>query len=548
MPYSRYLASYFHSRQRGLILAIMILIGLVYLPFLSSPFFFDDQPFFWAGIPEHFAQFHLQLRYFAYSSIWWTWHTLLDAPPAFRLENALIHAVNVLLLFYLVRLLLNRTAPHQTQPYAEWAAWLAAAWFACHPVSVYAVGYVVQRSILMATLFTLAMQLAYLQGLLHGKKRWLALSVLFYFLAVFSKEHSVMAPAVLFASSLLFRTEIRAKLSTSSWALALTWLAYAVIAVTVMLVAKGVVGAVYEIDAPTLFEQQGITASGLTLQLLSAATQAGLFFKYLALWWLPNPAWMSIDMRESFISTLSSWQVWLNLAAFMAYGAFAGWLLLKRHGSKRLNLVGFALLYPWLFFIMEFSTVRVQEPFVLYRSYLWLPGMLLLIPIALQAINKKSVYIAFTLLTLLLIPLSWNRLWVFADSYRLWNDAAILLKNDHVAGAARIFYNRGNAELGNKQWAEALADFGKVITINPNIAQAQLNLGIAYFGLADYQHAINAFDHALSLKPDYAYAYYGKAISLKRLHQDDAAISLMQQSCNYGNTTACAIVSSVSKK
>jgi len=58
---------------------------------------------------------------------------------------------------------------------------LGALVFACHPLAVYGVGYLIQRSILMATMFTLVMQLAYLRGLLEGDKRYMALAVMAYF-------------------------------------------------------------------------------------------------------------------------------------------------------------------------------------------------------------------------------------------------------------------------------------------------------------------------------------------------------------------------------
>ncbi len=71
-------------------------------------------------------------------------------------------------------------------------------------MAVYAVGYLIQRSILLATFFALVMQLAYLRALLTGHKRWLLLAVIAYFLAGFSKEHSVLMPAVLAAQHILF--------------------------------------------------------------------------------------------------------------------------------------------------------------------------------------------------------------------------------------------------------------------------------------------------------------------------------------------------------
>ena len=211
----------------------------------------------------------------------------------------------------------------------------------------------------------------------------------------------------------------------------------------IILRAKGVFGTPYEAMAADLFEKQGIIEGAPMLHLLSAMTQAGLFFKYLLLWLLPNPAWMAIDMREPFVASLTAWQGWLGALGFVAYGALGGWLLLRPRWA---GLAGLALLYPWLQFMLEFSSIRVQEPFVLYRSYLWMPGLMLFIPLLLAKWPNKKTFLALGLTALLLAPLAVNRLWVFADNYRLWNDAALLLPNDRVAGADRIFFNRGQAE------------------------------------------------------------------------------------------------------
>jgi tetratricopeptide (TPR) repeat protein len=169
--------------------------------------------------------------------------------------------------------------------------------------------------------------------------------------------------------------------------------------------------------------------------------------------------------------------------------------------------------------------------------------MMLLFPLLLNTFpNRKKVTIALTVITLLLVPLSWNRLWVFADNYRLWNDAALLLPNEHTSGAARIYYNRGIAGLAAKRWDEAIADFQRVKTIDPKIEQAYYNAGTAYISLGRYQEAINEFDRAIALKPDYADAYYGKGMALKRLHSNEEALVNIKKGCMLGNKIACVIV------
>src|SRR5207249_4496360 len=91
---------------------------------------------------------------------------------------------------------------------------------------------------------------------------------------------------------------------------------------------------------------------------LSAVTQAGLFFRYVALWLRPDTQAMSIDLRVDFLETWSPAWIVLKGSAFAAWGAL-GVLLLWRRG--RTGVAGFGLLYAWILFGVEFSTARFQD-------------------------------------------------------------------------------------------------------------------------------------------------------------------------------------------
>lgn len=531
--------NYFRSRDRGLILSLLAAVCLLYLPFLGSLFFFDDLTFFFGGAAEQYAHswFRFDLRWLPYATLGWTemWFSNV-VTHFFHLGNLLLHAANVIMLFYLLRLLAGTAIPDNKNPgVVVWGTWFGALIFAIHPVAVYAAGYVMQRSILMATFFALLTQFAYLRGLLTGNARWLVLAAAAYFLAVFSKEHSVMTLALLAAETVVLRSQTRA----SARILWLAWAAFFSIGLLIILRAKGVFGTPYEAMAADLFKQEGIVESTPMLHLLSALTQAGLFFKYLLLWVLPNPAWMAIDMREPFVSSWLSWQGWLGAIGFAAYGALGVWLLLR---PRWVGLAGLALLYPWMQFVLEFSTIRVQEPFVLYRSYLWMPGLMLFIPLLLAKWPNRKTLFSLGFAALLLAPLAVNRLWVFADSYRLWNDAVLLLPNDGVPGADRILFNRGQAEEAANKWDAAIADFQRAVNISPQYAPVRFELGWANAMTGRYQDAMTQFDAAITDDPAFANAYYGKAMLLKMRHEDKQAAELMAKSCELKNAMACLIV------
>ena len=530
-------ASAFLQGQRNQFWLLALVIGLVYLPFLGSEFFFDDIMFFGEAAKYYATSwFKFDLRWFPYASLGWSLRIFSDVVPHFfHLGNALVHFGNVVLLFVLIRRITEAALPDAPRTVIARGALLAALIFAVHPVAVYAVGYVVQRSILLATFFGLLMYWAYLRGAFSGEKRWLFLSIVSYFIACFSKEHSALLPAALAALAMLLREHNR----LTKKALWLVWLSYLGIFMLVVLRAKGVFGSPYEAMAAQLFEQQGIVAGTPMLYLLSVMTQAGLFFKYLFLWLLPNPAWMSVDMREQFIPGVTAWQGWLGVAAYIAYGAVAFRLLLRGGGK---GLVGFALLYPWLLFPIEFSSIRVQEPFVLYRSYLWMPGVMLLIPFALLRFPRRRTHLAMVAILLLLIPLSWNRLWVFADNYRMWDDAARLLENERVAGADRIYFNRGQAEMAREKWQPAAFDFERAVAISPQLEPIHYILGVAYANLGRYEDALKQFDLALAINAKDDRVYYAKGMVLRGLGRGEEAKQDMKTSCELGNALACLIL------
>lgn len=529
--------------QRNQFWLLARVIGLVYLPFLGSDFFFDDIMFFGATAKYYAASgFQFDLRWFPYASLGWSVRIFSDVVPHFfHLGNALIHFGNVVLLFVLIRRITEAALPHAPRPVIAQGALLAALIFAVHPVAVYAVGYVVQRSILMATFFGLLMYWAYLRGAFSGENRWLLISVVSYFIACFSKEHSALLPVALAALAMLLREHNKLNNKALWW----VWLSYLGIFMLVVLRAKGVFGSPYEAMAAQLFEQQGIVAGTPMLYLLSVMTQAGLFFKYLFLWLLPNPDWMSVDMREQFIPGLTAWQGWLGISGYIAYGAVAfRWLL--RGGSK--GLVGFALLYPWLLFPIEFSSIRVQEPFVLYRSYLWMPGLMLLVPLALLRFPRWRTHLAMVAVVLLLIPLSWNRLWVFADNYRMWDDAARLLKNERVAGADRIYFNRGEAEMAREKWQPAALDFERSAAISPQLEPIHYLLGVSYANSGRYEDALAQFDVALKINAKDDRVYYAKGMVLRGLGRGDEAKQQMKISCELENALACLILTGEFKR
>ncbi|MEY4757866.1 MAG: hypothetical protein RJA34_2764 [Pseudomonadota bacterium] len=507
-------------------------VFVLYGQFTRNPIVFDDLPFFMVDAaseqPVSAFQFELlQLRSLPYATLAWTKAAFGLDLIYFRLGNLLLHVATVWTLFFLLTALFETVSdPEATDTLPpRWLAIFASLIFAVHPVATYAVGYLVQRTILMATLFSLLALLVYVRGSLRRQPVWIWLCVPFYYLAVFSKEHAIMLPAVLVAITPLLHADWRSKL-TQRWPV---FVALAVVAGVVLLAKKGMMGSIYELNGAEMLGQDNLALA----YPLSVLTQSWLFFKYAFLWALPNPAWMSIDMREPFAPGL--WSMYaLAAIGFLAWGAVATWLLLKR-GRK--GLVGFGLLFPWLLFMTEFSTVRIQEVFVLYRSYLWAPGALCLLPVVMGKLNLRMASVTVAAVGALLFGLSMERLMTLSHPVLVWDDAEKLVKGrTDLPGAYRIYYNRGTELIKIDQPDHAIADLKQSVALSRDFAEAHGNLGAAYMKKQDWTQAQASLTKAIEIaqeggkSPSPRYVY-GRAQAFENLGELEKSQADYRLSC-----------------
>lgn len=519
------------ARISWLVGVLSCAVAALYGQFLWNPILFDDLSFFMLDNQgnQPVSNYHLsllELRSLPYATLAWGKAAFGLNMLHFRVENMLLHAaVTIALFFFLARLFdVIYGARADALLSSRALAFCAALLFALHPVAVYAAGYLVQRTIVMATLFSLLAMLAYLHGSVHHKPLWLRASVPLYYLAVFSKEHAIMLPAVLLVLTVLLHDDWRAKL----WQRRGIFVALAVIALFVIAAKKGVLGSVYEIYAPEMLDVD----SNLNYP-LSVLTQSWLFFKYLGLWLLPNPAWMSADMREPFAQSLLS-PYPLAFVAFLVWGAGAFWLLAKR---GRAGLLGLAMLFPWLMFMTELSTVRIQENFVLYRSYMWAAGACCMLPLPLDLLDKRMASIIVAAIALALFPISMERLSSFGHPLLLWDDAEKLVRDKpDLPGAYRIYYNRGTELIKVDEYDLAIKDLTLAATLHPDWPFSYNNLGSAYAKKGDWHAAANAFTQAIEIAKRKKMGvnprtYYGRAMALEALGEPVQARLDYQVTC-----------------
>jgi tetratricopeptide (TPR) repeat protein len=536
------------SHPAALVAALVLLTVAMYGPFLHNPIVFDDINFFDGGVKPYYQSFFkFSSRWIPYASFEWTRALLGDNIVWYRSGNLALHAAVAVTLFFFLRNLFEAVMPQQPQGIqgsssfsSGWMAFYGALVFALHPAAVYAAAYLIQRSILLATLLVLAMWTSLLQGIVRRNFWWLIASAIFYFFAALSKEHAITAPAVALALLLLLRKPDMETLKKFGP----IFLIYGAIAVYVVISlrynAGPVIGQAYEPSGPALLGRLAARDPGFDLTQalpLSMLTQGLLFFKYFLIWILPNPLWMSVDMFEPFAPRLWSWPHVAGSIAFLLYGVGAARLLLKR---GKYALLGFALLCPWLMFATELSTVRIQETFVIYRSYLWIPGLLAGLPLLFQKLPPRRAPILLIVLLLGLLPITWGRLTTFSAPLLLWNDAARLIDDkDGRPGVERVYHNRGLHLLKTGYPELALKDFDKAISLLPTYVLAMNDRGAAYLTLQKYPQALADFSQVLKLAPDYGRSILGRALTYEGMGNQQAALQDYARLCMLGAAVGC---------
>jgi tetratricopeptide (TPR) repeat protein len=520
------------------VIVIVALACLLYLPFLGNPPVFDDKGFFSGRFLSYFATHPLGwgLRLPSYFSLAFV-EVLWGHIAAHRILALAMHAACALALYKLIYdLFLSARsangASHLHGVAGHAATWglIGAALFVIQPMAVYGAGYLIQRSIVLATLFSLLSLILFVRGLTRRSHADAVSAALLFSLAVLSKEHSVLLPAVAALAVPLIVIERRFALRH----VFIYWLACAPAAIFVALLSKGLIGAAYEPD----FGQVAIQLENVFGQdiagfpwALSAVTQAGLFFNYLALWLWPNVHAMSIDLRIDFLGTWSAGWISLKVGAFAAYGAI-GFLLLRRGG--RAGLVGFGLLYVWVLYLVEFSTARFQEPFVLYRSYLWAPGLFIALAAALSAVPRRIALAVFVLVIPVLLFQAHDRLVTFSSSLRLWEDAVAKLPEKPVPWGSRTLYNLGREYLYDGRPDQAIKVTELCMARYPDTFHCYSARGAIHLQMEQYELAQPFLERALELQPKDAITYHHLGLVLENLGRVPEAKALYHRSSELG--------------
>jgi tetratricopeptide (TPR) repeat protein len=482
----------------------------LYLPFLANPFVFDDKGHFTGSRFADYATFPFgwEPRFPASFSVA-VIHVLFGSVEAHRIVSLVLHALVGCAVFLLVRQL-QRAASTGIEggPARAGAALAAGLFIALHPVAVYGAAYLAQRSIVLATLFSVLSAALFVHGLTTGRYAAAVGAAVLYSLAVLCKEQAILVVAAVPLIACMVTVQRR-------FAVRYTLLYVAACipaAIFIYLLLKGVVGAAYEAREALPAEKASVAVPSAWLA--SVLTQLGLFPRYVALWLAPDTGRMSFDLRVDFAAAQAPLTALASLLAFIATGFAGAWLLWRR---GRLAVIGFGILWFWLLYLIEFTVARFQEPFVLYRSYLWAPG----IAVALAAfVERCPPRLLATGAAALLLGLGWlahERLGTFTSGYLLWQDAVAKLPAQPVPGGSRTLYQLGREYFyaGEAQKARDVVE--RCIAQYPGTHQCLFAQSAMLLVAEEYEAALPYLARAVAARPTDAVTRHHLGLALQGL-------------------------------
>lgn len=520
--------------------ALASAIALLYAFGIHNQLLFDDARLTDGTI---FAQYgsllQLKARLLSYGSFVWVQGILGDGWWKQRVFNIALHISTALMLYALVLELLRRTEWDESRRDSPQfagslsaAARLGVALWAFNPVAVYAVAYLIQRSILMATLLVVMACWSYLRALSGGQLRWYLAALACYVLSVAAKEHAVTAILLTVPLFVFIQRPGRQQVVRVAMAAALVLLAMAAVLFSRY---GSIVGTVFDETSRAFAAQLEQQQAGIGRQLypLSIINQASLFFHYGLLWFLPHVGWMSIDIRPTFPLTLWSWHL-LGALAWVGTLVLGAWLVIRRKDA--LGLAGLCLVMPCLLFITEFTTVWLQDPFVLYRSYLWSIPIPALIALPLAGSRSKRVYAIGLIVAALFAALSLERINSLQSPATAWDDASAKIDRQAPANAVgrwRPLLNLAAESQEKGAYEDALRLFSQAEALGEPLGAARFNMGVSLQQLKQHLKALDNFVMAESKGFTEAALYYHRGESQYALGRYQEAFDSFTQALQH---------------
>jgi uncharacterized protein HemY len=462
-----------------------------------------------AGLDADLAA-NMLLRPLAYATLHGN-HALDGFEPRwFRVVNIVIHALNGLLIFGVLRRLRA----------AMFIAVVSALLFTVHPLAVESVTYIVQRFTSLGTLWVLLCLWFYLGSLsAEGRSRhWLRGAAVVAALAgMLTKEDAVMVPLLAVGLDWLV---LGTRLRTALWRALPLLGTLPVVPVMVMAVSAA--------------QNGGEWSLGQALQIVNLGEKPWGHGQYVITQWTVLVEYLRLIVWPSGQNICHDWPVKISLfdgavlravTVLVSLLCAAWWLRSRRWMGGQGRLV-FAFVL-WFFGTISVSSGLVPLPEMMaeHRTYLPSIGILVALACMLERLSGKIRPVAAGLVVAVMAMATLARNEVWRTGVSLWSDAVAKSPAHQVA-----WNNFGSALFDAGDFDAAEKAFRRALEIDPHSLAASRNLSSSLVRQMRWQecHEVTAGLLSSNAKAQQdADVLYNAAISLAGLSRHDEATELL---------------------
>ena len=398
----------------------------------------------------------------------WLEHKLWGFDPTgYHIVNVMLHLVNTLLVWHLVRRL---TVP---------GAWVVAAVFAVHPLHVESVAWVIERKDVLSGLFYLAAMLAWMRFVEQPRRGWYACSLTLYAAGLLSKSIVVTLPVAL----LIWHWWQQGRVTSTD---------------LLRLVPFCVVGLVITVGDLSFFHSMGSPSLGYSLTERALIAARVLWFYAGKLLWPTNlaviyPRW---DIR---VADPLAWGYLIAAVALVVV------LWRFRHQLGRGPLAGALFFVVTLSPVLGFVDYGYMKYALVADRYQYLAGIGVLAVVIgaaaygvgrLPSLWQRGVLGVAVMVLFVLGMLTWRQASIYRDEETL--NRHIIALNPQARNAHR---HLGNALFKQGRYAEALDAYRVAVAQRPNHAKVHSNLGGVLNKLGRFEEAETHLRRAIALDP-----------------------------------------------
>lgn len=569
---------FFNKYSKYLPWIILILVIIIYSNSINNGFLnWDDDRYVsenrflvltWANIKYFFANFYF-VMYIPLSMISYMIDYKLvglSEPWVFHLHNLILHLINTILVFYLIKKLFSKEIVSRNI-----LAFFVAILFGIHPLHVESVSWIAERKDVLYSLYFLVSLLMYLKYINSKKKIFYFLTFIFFVLSLFAKTQAVVLSMVLILIDYYRLNFLEDKnqlkkffqfKASEQWKLFLEKIPFFILSAIfgyIAIKASGTNEPLSETIAPHRIAVETGYGFFESIMLVSYS-----LFIYVAELFVPFK--QSGIHPYPFEAGTMPWYYVLYFIFSIFYAATMVWAWIKKQKL---------LLFSLAFFIFNIFIVLKIKNFVISEHYEYLPSIGIFILMVkflydytIKKPASKKIILAFSIIYLSFLGYtSFERNKVFKDSISFWNDVSAKYPEVIVAYYNRANYlqNLGdniaaeNNKLAQEYYQKALIDYEKTIELSNSNVGAYSNMGITYakigkykkaiesfnevvridstFGnvysnrgntnalLGNWEMAINDYTKSLKLKPDFTDAMYNRGLAYLNTDRFDEAIS-----------------------